>query len=87
MQFRGGEQLHESTVLTYTEAGRNRFATLSPARVAAVLAAPERYRTARANLEVAIDPGRVGVVSALSARRGTRRVRSSRPWPGATVLA
>lgn len=64
--------MHESTVLSYCEAGRTRFATLSPADVSAVHAGAERYRAARANLRAAVDPGRVRLINALSARRGTR---------------
>src|SRR5659263_538238 len=45
-----GEELHESTVLSYSEAGRTRFVMLPAGEVAAVRAAVERYRAAQAKL-------------------------------------
>jgi hypothetical protein len=67
-----GEQLHESTVLSYSEAGRTRFVMLSPDDVAAVRAAVERYRAAQAQLEAAGEAGRAQLINALSTRRRTR---------------
>jgi hypothetical protein len=67
-----GEQLHESTVLSYSEAGRTRFVMLSPVDVAAVRAAVERYRAAQASLEAAGEAGRAQLINAVSTRRGTR---------------
>ena len=60
-----GEQLHESTVLSYSEAGSSRTVMLDPADVTAVRAAVERYRTALARLEAEGNAG----LRALRARR------------------
>lgn len=46
-----GQQLHASTVLSYSEAARNRTVMLAAGEVAAVTAAVARYRTAQARLE------------------------------------
>jgi hypothetical protein len=72
VQSASGEQLHESTVLSYSEAGRTRFVMLSPVDVAAVRAAVERYRAAQASLEAAGEAGRAQLINALSTRRRTR---------------
>lgn len=64
-----GEQLHEATVLSYSEAGCSHTVMLDPSDVAAVRAAVERYRTARARLE---DQGNAGL-AALLARRAAAR--------------
>lgn len=61
-----GEQLHESTVLSYSEGGRTRFLMLPPEEVAGVSAAVEAYRGARAALE---ERGNVGLAE-LVARLG-----------------
>ncbi|MCA1700373.1 MAG: hypothetical protein LC790_16330 [Actinobacteria bacterium] len=61
-----GRQLHEATVLSYSEQGRSRTVMLDPAEVAAVRAAVERYRAAQARLEAAGNEG----LAALVARRG-----------------
>lgn len=66
-----GEQLHEATVLSYSEGGRSRTVMLDPSQVAAVKAATERYRAARAKLEEQANAG----LAALVARRGTGRGR------------
>lgn len=63
-----GEQLHEATVLSYSEAGRSRTLMLDPADVAAVRAAVERYRSARARLTAQGDAG----LAALLTRRAAR---------------
>ena len=60
-----GEQLHETTVLSYSEAGSSRTVMLDPADVTAVRAAVERYRTAQARLEADGNAG----LRALRARR------------------
>ncbi len=67
-----GEQLHSSTVLSYSEQGRTRFLMLPPAEVAAVRAATERYRTAQAKLETQGDAGRAALIEWLHTDRGTR---------------
>jgi hypothetical protein len=64
-----GEQLHEATVLSYSEGGRNRTVMLSPAEVKAVTAAVERYRAARGKLEARANAG----LAALLARRASAR--------------
>lgn len=67
-----GKQLHESTVLSYSEAGRNRTVMLAPAEVAKVRAAVQRYRAAREKLE---SEGNTGLAALLSTRAGARRGR------------
>lgn len=63
-----GEQLHEATVLSYSEGGRNRTVMLDPSDVRAVTAAVERYRAAQARLQEQANAG----LAALLARRGAR---------------
>lgn len=60
-----GEQLHESTVLSYTEGGRTRFLMLPAADVAAVQAATARYRAALAKVEADGEAGRAALISRL----------------------
>lgn len=67
-----GEELHESTVLSYSAAGRTRFVMLPADQVAAVRAAVERYRAAQARLEADGEAGREALISRLAVRRGTR---------------
>jgi hypothetical protein len=62
----GGEALHESTVLSYSEQGRTRFVMLPAAQVAAVRAAVERYRTAAAKLEAQGEAGRAALITTLA---------------------
>ncbi len=59
-----GEQLHESTVLSYSQAGRNRTVMLAPEQVGAVRAAVARYRAGQARLEEAGNAGLMALVSA-----------------------
>lgn len=61
----GGEQLHESTVLSYTQGGRTRFLMLPAADVAAVQAATARYRAALAKVEADGEAGRAALISRL----------------------
>ena len=65
-------ELHESSVLSYSERGRTRFVMLPPAEVAAVAAAVERYRTAEAKLAAVGEAGRATLIQRLAARRGRR---------------
>lgn len=66
-----GQQLHESTVLSYSTGGRNRTVMLTPQEVAKVEAAVQRYRAAKAALE---DQGNTGLETFLSNRdNGPRR--------------
>ncbi len=62
----GGEALHESTVLSYSEQGRTRFVMLPAAQVAAVRAAVERYRAAAAKLEAQGEAGRAALITTLA---------------------
>ena len=65
-----GRQLHESTVLSYSQSGRNRTVMLAPEEIAEVRAAVERYRAAQADLEA---EGNAGLAVLLTRRAGTRR--------------
>ena len=65
-------QLHEATVLSYSEAGRNHTVMLAPEEVARVRAAVQRYRTAQAKLA---EQGNAGLATLLSTRAGARRGR------------
>jgi len=68
----GGEQLHASTVLSYSEQGRTRFVMLPPDEVAAVRTAVQRYRKAQAKLEAHGEAGRAALIERLGADRGNR---------------
>lgn len=52
-----GEALHESVVLSYSVARRTKFIMLRGDEVAAVRAATERFRAAKAQLEAGADEG------------------------------
>lgn len=67
-----GTQLHESTVLSYSEGGRNRTVMLAADEIARVRAAVGRYRQAQAKLE---NEGNAGLATLLSTRAGARRAR------------
>ena len=67
-----GEDLHESTVLSYSERGRTRFVMLPAGQVAAVRAAVERYRAAQAKLEAQGEAGRAALLAALAAEKRQR---------------
>jgi hypothetical protein len=67
-----GKQLHESTVLSYSEGGRNRTVMLAPDEIEKVRAAVERYRDARAKLE---NEGNAGLAALLSRRASARPAR------------
>lgn len=64
-----GTVLHESTVLSYSEAGRSRTLMLEPDQIDAVRAATARYRAALAEIE---RQGNTGL-DALRTRRSGRR--------------
>src|SRR5260370_40062452 len=71
----GGEALHESTVLSYSEQGRTRFGMLPAGEVAAVQAAVDRYRAEKDRLGERAEAALRGVVGAPgAARRAARRV-------------
>jgi hypothetical protein len=57
-----GAALHETTVLSYSEAGRTKFVPLRPEQVAAVRAAVGRYRAAQAALEEKANAALAGLV-------------------------
>ncbi len=60
-----GQALHEATVLSYSEGGRNRTVMLGAAQVAGVRAAVARYRGAQAKVE---EAGNAGLAALLAAR-------------------
>lgn len=68
----GGQALHESRVLSYSERGRTRFVMLPAGQVAAVRAAVERYRAAQAKLEAQGEAGRAALLAALAAEKRQR---------------
>ncbi len=68
-----GENLHESVVLSYSQAGRTRFLMLPTEQVAAVRAATERYRSMKARLQAQADEGLAELVAS---RAPSRRRRS-----------
>ncbi len=59
-----GTALHETTVLSYSEAGRTKFLTLRPEQVPTVRAAVSRYRAAQAALEDKANAALAGLVEA-----------------------
>lgn len=59
-----GTALHETTVLSYSEAGRTKFLPLRPEQVPAVRAAVGRYRAAQAALEEKANAALAGLVEA-----------------------
>lgn len=67
-----GLVLHESTVLSYSDGGRNRTVMLADDEVAPVTAAVDRYRAAQARLEQA---GNLGLDALLTRRASARRDR------------
>ncbi len=60
-----GESLHETVVLSYSEAGRTRFVMLPAADVAGVRAAVDRYRAERDRLDQAAEVGRAALIARL----------------------
>lgn len=68
-----GESLHESVVLSYSEAGRTRFLMLPPERVAAVRRATARYRARVARLEQGANRGLDRLVAELTPARRAER--------------
>ena len=59
-----GEDLHESVVLSYSDAGRTKFLMLPEVEVEAVRAATERFRQAKSRLDEEANAG----LAALAAR-------------------
>ncbi len=68
-----GVELHESTVLSYSEGGRTKFVMLPAAEVVAVRAAAERYRAARSRVEEQGSAGLAELIARLSAQAGRTR--------------
>lgn len=68
-----GVELHESTVLSYSEAGRTKFLMLPPEEVAAVRAAVDRYRAAKSAVEEQGSAGLAELVGRLSSAKAQRR--------------
>lgn len=62
-------ELHESTVLSYSEGGRTRFVMLRAGDVARVRAAAERYRAAKARLEEQANAGLAELEARYDAKR------------------
>ena len=65
-----GESLHEATVLSYSEDGRNRTVMLAADQVGPVRAAVERYRAAQAKLETRGNAGLAALLTSVATRRG-----------------
>ncbi len=60
-----GVELHESTVVSYSEAGRTRFLMLPAEQVGSVRAATARYRAAKERLEAEGNAGLAALVASL----------------------
>jgi hypothetical protein len=65
-----GEALHEATVLSYSQDGRNRTVMPASDQVDAVTAAVARYRWAQARLEAQANAGLAELLARAAARRG-----------------
>jgi hypothetical protein len=65
-----GRQLHDQTVLSYSEAGHSRTVILDTAEINAVRAAVGRYRAALARVEAAGNAGLAKLVERRAATRG-----------------
>jgi hypothetical protein len=69
----GGEQLHETPALSYSDGGRTRVLTLTEAEVPAVAAALDRYRAAQAELEAQARAGLAALADQIAADRAAGR--------------
>lgn len=69
----GGVDLHESTVLSYSEGGRTKFLMLPAEEVAAVRSAVGRYRMAKSRVEELGNAGLAELVGRLSSTKAGRR--------------
>lgn len=67
-----GVDLHESTVLSYSEAGGTKFLMLPAEEVAAVRAAVQRYRAAKSRVEEQGSAGLAELVARLSPAKARR---------------
>ncbi|WP_347351361.1 DUF6788 family protein [Intrasporangium sp.] len=68
-----GAQRHEAPALSYSERGRTRVIMLAESDVAAVAAALERYRSAKAELESAASTGLAALAAQVADARADRR--------------
>ncbi|MDQ6724813.1 MAG: hypothetical protein M3066_01350 [Actinomycetota bacterium] len=68
-----GVELHESTVLSYSEAGRTKFLMLPPGEVPAVRAAADRYRAAKSAVEEQGNTGLAELIGRLASAKAQRR--------------
>ena len=68
-----GTELHESVVLSYSDAGKTRLVMLPAAVVGPVRAATSRYRSAKARLEDEANTGLEALLVELSPRRSEAR--------------
>ena len=69
----GGVDLHESTVLSYSEAGRTKFLMLPAEEVATVRAAVDRYRAAKSAVEEQGNTGLAELIGRLASSKAARR--------------
>ena len=67
-----GVELHESTVLSYSQGGRTKFLMLPAGEVAAVRAAVERYRVAKSRVEEQGSAGLAELVARLASAKAGR---------------
>ena len=65
-----GQALHESVVLSYSQGSRTKFLMLPATEVAAVRAATERFRAAKARLEEQGNAGLAELQARLHPRPG-----------------
>lgn len=68
-----GVELHDSTVLSYSDGGRTKFVMLPAARVAAVRAAVDRYRAAKARVEDQGSAGLAELIAVLNADKPAKQ--------------
>lgn len=66
----GGEALHESVVLSYSQGSKTHFLMLPAAEVAAVRAATERFRAAKARLDSQAEAGLAELAARLRPAKG-----------------
>ena len=66
-------QRHEAPALSYSDHGRTRVVMLAESDVAAVTAALERYRAAKAELEEQATTGLAALTERIAAERANRR--------------
>lgn len=64
-----GAELHESTVLSYSEGGKTHFVMLAAGEVAAVRAATRRYQQAKARVEDEANAGLEALIARVAAAR------------------